>query len=128
MRAAFDKLRADRPGDRGERLSALAKQLGVSEARLRDALRSLRPAADRRHGPGARDRAADVRALADALGVDAAKVRAALDEVAATLRKEAEARRAAFAEQLAQKLGIPVERVRAVLPDGPGGGHGPHHP
>ena len=134
VRAALDKLRDSAPaqpgrrGDRGARLSALAQALGVSEARLRDALRSLRPDRDGPHGPGAKEGAAATQALADALGVDPARLRAAFDDVAATLRKEMEARRAAFEQQLAQKLGIPVARVRAALPDGPGPGHGPGGP
>ena len=134
VRAALQKVRDDGPPRRGDRaagLQELAQELGVSTEKLQAALRAARPDRDARKGPGpGRDRTAD---LAKALGVSTAKLEAALDDARTALQKEHEQERAQFEEQLAQKLGIPVDRVRDALPDGPGpggpgfGGRRGHH-
>jgi hypothetical protein len=130
--AAFDKLRP-RPGDRRQDLAAalakklgvttakvrkafeqqrgrhgdpeaLAKALGVTPEKLRQAFESLRP----RH----RDRP-DTAGLAKALGVSQAKLDAALDKVKAAAQKE----RDAFAQALADRLNIDVQKVEDALGD-----------
>ena len=115
-RSVLDSLRpdrsADRSGDRPRRpsLATLARRLGVTQAELRAALREAGPPRHGRgnHGPGGRhgDLAAD---LARALGVEAAKVEDALEAFH-------DAERDAFAQTLADELGIDVDRVRDALP------------
>jgi ClpA/ClpB-like protein len=146
VHAAFDKLKPepgrDRGGPRGDRrdlLADLAKELGVSQDKLRAALDAVRPGGP--GGPGGR-RGPDgppppgapppppggpgghhhggpggpggpiADDLAKALGVDAADVRKALDAYE-------QARRDEFAQKLADKLGIDVDKVKDALP---------HHP
>jgi hypothetical protein len=65
-----------RPGGPGFDLSALAKELGVSESRLQDALEAARPSAGGQ--PGA-DRSGMAETLAEELGLSVDKVQAALD-------------------------------------------------
>jgi hypothetical protein len=59
---------------RGMDISALADALGVSEARLQEALQAARPS-----GPGGGPDEM-IQALADELGIDADKVRAAFED------------------------------------------------
>jgi Clp amino terminal domain, pathogenicity island component len=120
------------PHARRAPLRRLARELGVSNAQLRDAFMAIRP--DRserdRFGPGAAE-------LAEALGRSEEDVQAALDEVREQHEAEHDARRDEFASELAERLGIPVEKVREELPEaGPrgdpgehrrGGPHGPPH-
>lgn len=86
----------DRPAPRGEHrhgpgaahLSALAQRLGVSTARLREALQAIRPARGER-GPGPRGGKGDLAAkLATALGVEPA----AVEEILAANRPQPPAR------------------------------------
>jgi transcriptional regulator with XRE-family HTH domain len=131
VRSALETLRGD-PRGRGRhhggppRLDDLARALGVDEVKLRAALEKLPPARptrrDRRGGPR-------VRELADALGVDAATLRAAFEKLRARMEFEHAARRDAFAAALAQRLKLPVSRVKEVLASlphpGPPGPPGP---
>ncbi len=61
-------------------------------------------------------------------------MRAALRKVQAAHEKEHQARRDEFAQKLADKLGISVDKVKSALPaggpghGGPGGHHGPGGP
>ena len=64
-----------------------------------------------------------VAALAKELGIERSKVRAALRKVQAAHEKEHAARRDEFAQKLADKLGISVDKVKSALPAG-GPGHG----
>ena len=66
----------------GQRLSALASELGVSESRLRAAIEATRPSGDPGSAPGAPSDASDMaEALASELGLSVAKVRSALEAV-----------------------------------------------
>jgi transcriptional regulator with XRE-family HTH domain len=116
VKAALDKQR-DHRGDP----SALADALGVSTAKLRDALASL----FRDHRPGPRGRpggpGAGEDALAKALGVTPAKLRAAFEK----LRDE---KRDAFADALATKLNIDAAKVKDALDDAAPFGFGHRHP
>jgi transcriptional regulator with XRE-family HTH domain len=110
------RMRLAPPPGRDRLLSALAKELGVERSDLRAALRKVgpkRPKTDPRTGF-----AAD---LAKALGADEADVQSALDG----LRKDAEAkmkaRRDEFAAKLAERLDLPVEKVKDALAAGPPG-------
>jgi hypothetical protein len=67
-----------RPGAGPRDLSALAAKLGVSSARLQEAIQATRPSSPGAGAPNATDRAA---ALAKALGLPEAKVRAAMQAV-----------------------------------------------
>ena len=89
-------------GPGGPRLNGLADELGVSEARLREALEKVRP---ERKRPQREDHAAD---LAAALGVSEAKVREAFEQVGAD-------RHAGIARALAEALDKPVADVRPAL-------------
>lgn len=121
VRSALADARQDRRGPPA--LADLAKALGVSAAKLRSALEATRPRAGRPHGGRIQRRL--VAALAKALDKDASEVRAALRKVRAVKQKEHSARRDEFAQKLADKLGISVDRVKSALPVGGPGHHGP---
>ena len=113
VRKAFDQGRRDP--------QALAKALGVTPEKLRQAFESLRPR-HHRHGP-------DTAALAKALGVSQAKLKAALDKVKAAHEAQEQKQRDAFARALADRLNIDVQKVEDALDDfGPRFGGGRHHP
>jgi DNA-binding MarR family transcriptional regulator len=116
VKAALDKQR-DHRGDP----SALADALGVSTAKLRDALADL--FRDHRPGPGGRPGGprAGEDALAKALGVTPAKLRAAFEK----LRDE---KRDAFADALAKKLNLDPAKVKDALDDAAPFGFGHGHP
>lgn len=86
-------------------LGSLADDLGVSQAKLHDALRDLRPKGD----PGDEMTAA----LAKELGISAERLREAFDAVHQRRHDE-------FARQLAEKLGVDVDKVKDALPAPPG--------
>ena len=115
VQSALDEARDDRRGP--PRLEDLATALGVSTAKLRTALGTVRPQRPpHRDGRDGRHRAGPpVQALADELGVDAAKVRAAFAKLRSDMEASHEARRDEFATALAAKLGLPVSRVKEVL-------------
>ena len=109
--------RRDRGAFRATLVNDLAAATGVDAAKVRSALQSLGPDhGDRRDRRGRGD---DVRQkLATALGVSTAALDAALGEV----RVEARDR---FATELAQQLGIDVQKVKDALASftGPGRRH-----
>src|SRR5437764_628369 len=118
-----------------DREESLAKRLGVSEARLRAALGAIRKSEQR---SGNDPRSQFEKALAGALGVPVSKVQdafdklqaqhrdafakrlgvkssalhAALEKVRSQLESQMHARRDRLATQLADKLGIPVQKVK----------------
>jgi hypothetical protein len=95
--------------------NALAKELGVSKDRVQAALDKIRPQERmvRRAGP-------PIAGLAKALGVEESKLRAALEELGKEQKADQAKRRDEFAQQLADRLGIDVDKVKAALPE-PGG-------
>lgn len=99
--------RRGRPGN-------LAQALGVSEAKLREAFRSLRE--DFR---GERRRDEHAKELADALGISQAKVEAAFEKLRAAKEKEFEALRDEFAAALAKRLNVSQDKVEQALDDLP---------
>ncbi|HEX8083168.1 MAG TPA: Clp protease N-terminal domain-containing protein [Solirubrobacteraceae bacterium] len=109
-----------RGGPGGPGLSALADRLGVSEAKLREALDSLRPSGD----PADHEDELAA-ALAKSLGLDQAKVDAALEQLRAQHEQEHEQRFDEFAAALAKELGLSADKVKAALdkvkPDRPPG-------
>jgi biotin operon repressor len=121
--AALAKMR-----DQGHRpdFDALASELGVSTAKLRDALRTLRP--DR----GERHRRPSLDTLATRLGVTTVQLRNAFDKLRADGEKEFQARRDAFVTALAKKLNLDRAKVEDAIGSfpGPGPGFGPgrRHP
>jgi len=120
VKAAFDKARPHGPrraGPRRDPVATIADALGVSEARLRAALRAAGTTVGRPH-PGFGRLEAD---LADALGVSTARLRDALAQVRAAALNQERARRAAFARALAAKLSLPVQKVQDALLAGPFG-------
>jgi DNA-binding transcriptional regulator YdaS (Cro superfamily) len=100
VRQAFEAQR-----DRHGGPEALAKALGVSTAKVRQAMQKLmwhdNPAAP----------------LAKELGVSPARLRAAFDKLHANREQEFRQRFDAFAQKLADKLGLDVAKVRAALRD-----------
>jgi len=119
VEAALDKLR-----DQGHRpdFDALATALGVSPAKLRDALRTLRPHRGERH------RRPSLDALATRLGVTTNQLRNAFDTLRADAEKEFKARRDAFVTALADKLNLDRAKVEDALGSfGPGPRFGPGH-
>jgi len=103
-------------------LSALATKLGVSEAKLRDALQSLRPGPGPRPGGpgkpgfdrrGARDE--KLGALAKDLGVSQAKLKTALKGIRDDLKAQRDKAIDGFATDLAKELGVPKSKVDAVI-------------
>jgi DNA-binding transcriptional MerR regulator len=109
VRSALESARDDRKDP-----AALADALGVSQAKLRQAFAALwrdhRPGRIERH-----ERGPAPAALAKALGVTQAQLEAAFDKVKAAHEKEMTARRDAFAEALAKRLGLDVSKVKKAL-------------
>jgi hypothetical protein len=144
LRTALDDLRDEQPRDafeatrprrgaapgrfRGRRAPerALASELGVSVAKLRAAVRAVRPDRGDRHERGDMSEA-----LAKELGVDAAKVEDAFEQLREKHEAEHESREADFAAALAEKLGVSEDKVADALAakrpvHGRGGGHRGH--
>ena len=126
LKSALQSLRpsqADRAAQRDAEQQKLADALGVSKDKLAAALAKLRPvpASGPRdmHGPG--DFAA---ALAKELGLQTSDVTAAFDKLRASHEAQEQAERDAFAQKLADKLGISVDKVKSVFAAGPFGPHG----
>jgi hypothetical protein len=115
VRNAFDQQRGRRPDP-----DAIAKALGVTPEKLRQAFESLH--GDHRRGPGRRG--PDSAALAKALGVTQAKLDAALEKVRKAHEATEQKERDAFAQALADRLNIDVQKVKDALPD-PGMRHHP---
>ena len=124
VRSALADSRRDRGGPPA--LDGLAEKLGVSEAKLRSALEATRPNVVRHRVKRIPKRL--VTALAKGLDKDASEVRSALRKVHAAHEKEHAAKRDEFAQKLADKLGISVDKVKAALPKGGPGHHGPGGP
>jgi transposase-like protein len=121
VRSALDDAhRSGGPPD----LSTLAGKLGVTEAKLRDALQTLRPRLGRR-GPGGPP-GARIAALAKDLGVSEAKLRRALTGLRDDFQKQRAAEREKFAAALAAELGISKAKVDDVI--GSLGHHGRRGP
>jgi DNA-directed RNA polymerase specialized sigma subunit len=97
-------------------LSALAKELGVKTSDLRAALEKVRPKA-----PKTDPRTQFAADLAKALGVDQADVQSALDGLRKNAESEMKARRDKLAAELAQRLGLPVAKVKGALAAEPHG-------
>ena len=83
---------------------SLADRLGVSESRLRRALRDVRPGGDPRDEL--------VKSLAESLDVEEQAVRDAFDRFHQQKHDE-------FAQRLADRLGIDVDKVKEALPPRP---------
>jgi transcriptional regulator with XRE-family HTH domain len=104
----------------------LARELGVSKRRLRNALEDARP--ERFFGPGRGDRDEQLQELADALGVSKEQLESAMEEVRTQMEERWQERHDEFVNALAERLDIPVERVREAFPGPPMGmGGGPPH-
>jgi biotin operon repressor len=85
LRSALQDLRPGRgpggpkgPGHRGEKIAELAKDLGVSEAKLRTAFKNLRDDLMKRHDA---ERDAFAAKLAGKLGISEAKVKEVMDSL-----------------------------------------------
>ena len=114
VRTVLRDARRAGPGEWPSR-AEIARRLGVSEAKLRAALEKVR-----RHRPGTRrDRMRDGLAadLAKELGLEQKDVEAALSKLREAHVAEHKQRHAKFTRALADKLGIPVAKVRAALPE-----------
>ncbi|MEA2307906.1 MAG: hypothetical protein QOI65_192 [Thermoleophilaceae bacterium] len=113
--------RNGRPGGDDPFLTALAKELGVNRSDLRAALVKLRPKMSkdgaRPDGPPAQF----VGDLAKALGVDNAALKAALDKIHSQEESDMQARRDKLASALADRLNLPVQKVKDALAAGPVG-------
>ena len=109
------RMRLAPPPLRDRLLSALAKELGVEKADLRAALRKVRP-----ERPKDDPRTAFAADLAKALGVDAADVQKVLDELHSQFESGMKSRRDKLAAELAERLDLPVDKVKDALAAGPG--------
>lgn len=99
---------------------ALATKLGVTEAELRVAVKSLQPGVARRRRD---DR---ITALARDLGIGEPKLRAALKGLSGVFARERAATRDKLAADLSRHLGIPKSKVdKALASPGKGGTGGP---
>lgn len=121
VRSAFE---AVKPGPGGpphgpdEFLTSVSKELGVSKEKLQAALEKVKPrGAGERHG--VRVSGPPIADLAKALGVSESKLEAAIQELKKEQEPEREKRRDEFAQQLADRLGIDVAKVKAALPEPP---------
>jgi len=90
---------------------ALAKELGVSEQKLHDAFHTIMGKIRPRGGPGHHGPDADT--LAKELGVSQAQLEAAFDK----LRADHEKLEDQLAQELADKLNIDVAKVKAAIDD-----------
>jgi biotin operon repressor len=139
LRTALQDLRPDRgqKDDKKDELTAeLAAALGIPEAKVKAALDKVRPGKRFRTGPGGgpggapggpppggyggppprrtRGKAtAPLAGLATELGVTEAQLRTAMETIRQKKQDE-------FAQKLADKLGIPVEKVKSAFPGKPG--------
>lgn len=113
-----------RHGGRDPFLTALAKELGVDRGDLRAALEKLRPKPPKNGGPPQEF----VDDLAKALGVDGAEVKAALEKIRTQVESDMTARRDKLAAELAERLDLPVAKVKAALAAGPFGPRRAGHP
>lgn len=143
LEKALDEIREEQGPVKGdlheEQLATdLAAALGIDATRVQAALERLLDAGRRdgrfgrgpgrlpgpplaspgRHGPGPGGLARD---LARELDLAPAKVRAAFGSLSTKSSERHEERRAAFTKALAEKLGIPVERVEDAFPEPAGG-------
>ncbi len=136
---------------RNEHAAALARELNIDAAKVRAAFEKLkperrmrmrrdrrprggpppgaprrgdgpRPGLRRRGGPDRAARTEHLTALARELDVSVADLRAAFVKLREAERARHEAERNEFTAKLAEKLNIPVEKVREALP-----AFGPHH-
>jgi energy-converting hydrogenase A subunit M len=138
---AFDKLKVARDDHKDDFAAALAKQLGVSTAKVQSALSAQRdhrgdPAAlakaldvseqklrqafeslRRDHGPRDGHRGPNGAALAKALGVTQAHLNAAFDKLRQAKEAEFAKLRDQFAQKLADKLNLDVAKVKDALDD-----------
>lgn len=126
VRAALEEAgpprRAGRPGPPSRRahnafLRRLARELGVSRRRLRNALEAARP--ERAVVPGPDRHGPELERLADALGVSEDELESAMEEVRERMEARWEERHEEFVNALAERLGIPAERVEDALPPRP---------
>ena len=139
VRSALENVEpAGPPGPEGHRrvrgprafLRELAADLGVAPRRLREALEAATPEPSVRPGPGAPG--GHLAELANALGVSEDELEQAMEEVRASMESRWEERHEEFVNAVAERLGIPAERVRDALPPPevrpapvPRGPHGP---
>jgi biotin operon repressor len=140
LESALRELRQDAdPPDPAAIRKEIAAALGVSEADLQAAMKKLRAGGLRDCAPGGPPgRGAFLffgpgpdggAALAKALGIDESKVRQAFETLRQKHESEMQQRRDEFAQKLADKLGISVDKVKDALDDGPlGGPPPPGHP
>jgi hypothetical protein len=141
VKAALDKAKPEPPGSGSpprDPLARLAGELGVGKDRLRAALGAVRVTRPPR--PEFQSLQSD---LAKALGVTTRRLEDAMSNIRQAAGKQFQARRDAFAQKLADKLSLPVQKVKDALaadpgpfgdgvhprgPRGPNGPDGPHGP
>ena len=104
-------------------LGVLASELGVDTSKLRAALDKLRPAGP--NGGPRRDAppAGFADDLAKELGVKSSDVQSALEKIRPQVEADMQARRDKLAQALADRLNLPVQKVKDALaaePHGPG--------
>ncbi len=140
LRTALGELRPEK-GDRGEKrtefAAALAKGLGVDEAKVTAALKAQKDTKKANRGERSERRGGprfDPAAFAKAVGVSEAKLESTLKALRSDRQKEHEAKRAAFVKALADKLGVSEAKVTEVFGKdgrgpfgGPGRGGPGHH-
>jgi len=115
LRTALEELRGElRPEGKDDVLAAIAKALGTTEAKVREAFENTRASGNHRgRGPSA----AQLRRTARALGTTTAKLRAAMRDAREAIHG---ARRAEEAADLAKALGVDQAAVEKALEEGEG--------
>lgn len=110
--AALDKLKDKGPVPFGGLAATLAKELGLDEADVREALMKAGPAPGRMH----RHRAMPLRQLASKLGVDRSDLRKALRELRPGIPgRQFEEHQAKLARFLADRFDLDVDKVKDAL-------------
>lgn len=128
VQAALDKIHGERKAERekaqAESEATLAKKLGVSEEKLKEAFTKD---SNGKGDKGFRSHRAhsDLSQVAKKLGVNEDKLRDALEENRPKFDKNSLPKKGDFAEKLAKELGVDFAKVEKALGDSRGGERGP---
>jgi biotin operon repressor len=116
VKAALEKVKDDRPVPFGDFAATLAKELGLEEADVREALMEIGPPHGRPHRGGPHGRPfLPLRRLAAELGVSRADLRKSLSELRPDRPGEFRAHQRELASFLADRFDLDVDKVSDAL-------------